>query len=129
MQRKKAFMRGNAHLDPAWVWSWQEGSCETKATIRSALDRMRELVDLLNNASVHYYQYSSPIMTDYEYDKRGYLVKEKTPSNTTIYTYDDNGNMLTIIYQGEVISSFTYDNIYKDRLNSFYNNEGYFTVE
>lgn len=45
MQRKKAFMIGNAHLDPAWVWSWQEGSCETKATIRSALDRMREFPD------------------------------------------------------------------------------------
>ena len=33
------------------------------------LTRMRELVDLLNNASVHYYQYSTPIMTDYEYDR------------------------------------------------------------
>lgn len=32
------------------------------------LNRMKELVDLLNKASVHYYQYSSPIMTDYEYD-------------------------------------------------------------
>ena len=32
------------------------------------LQRMRELVELLNNASLHYYQYSSPIMTDYEYD-------------------------------------------------------------
>ena len=26
--------------------------------------RMRELIDLLNEASVHYYQYSTPIMTD-----------------------------------------------------------------
>ena len=33
------------------------------------LNRMRELVDILNNASVHYYQYSTPIMTDFEYDK------------------------------------------------------------
>ena len=38
-------MIGNAHLDPAWVWSWQEGSCEAKATIRSALDRMNEFPD------------------------------------------------------------------------------------
>ena len=56
MQRKKAFMIGNAHLDPAWVWSWQEGSCETKATIRSALDRMREFPDfkfVCSSASVY----------------------------------------------------------------------------
>lgn len=31
--------------------------------------RMRELIDTLNEASKYYYQYSSPIMTDYEYDK------------------------------------------------------------
>ena len=33
---------GNAHLDPVWMWRWQEGSAEAKATIRSALDRMKE---------------------------------------------------------------------------------------
>ncbi len=33
---------GNAHLDPVWQWHWQEGSCEAKATVRSALDRMKE---------------------------------------------------------------------------------------
>ncbi len=38
-------MIGNAHLDPSWVWTWQEGSCEAKATIRSALDRMKEFPD------------------------------------------------------------------------------------
>ncbi|MBQ8393947.1 MAG: alpha-mannosidase [Clostridia bacterium] len=45
MAKQKVFMIGNAHLDPAWVWSWQEGSCEAKATIRSALDRMKEFPD------------------------------------------------------------------------------------
>lgn len=45
MSKQKVYMIGNAHLDPAWVWSWQEGSCEAKATIRSALDRMREYPD------------------------------------------------------------------------------------
>ena len=35
-------MIGCTHLDPSWVWSWQEGSAEAKATIRSALDRMKE---------------------------------------------------------------------------------------
>ncbi len=33
---------GNAHLDPVWLWRWQEGFAETKATFRSALDRMKE---------------------------------------------------------------------------------------
>ena len=45
MKKQKVFMIGNAHLDPAWVWSWQEGSCEAKATVRSALDRMKEFPD------------------------------------------------------------------------------------
>lgn len=45
MKKQKVYMIGNAHLDPAWVWSWQEGSCEAKATIRSALDRMKEFPD------------------------------------------------------------------------------------
>ncbi|MBE7080759.1 MAG: alpha-mannosidase [Clostridiales bacterium] len=45
MKKQEIFMIGNAHLDPAWVWSWQEGSCEAKATIRSALDRMKEFPD------------------------------------------------------------------------------------
>lgn len=45
--KKKVYMIGNAHLDPVWVWRWQEGSAETKATIRSALDRMNEEQDFL----------------------------------------------------------------------------------
>lgn len=39
---KRVYMIGCTHLDPSWVWSWQEGSAEAKATIRSALDRMKE---------------------------------------------------------------------------------------
>ena len=31
--------------------------------------RMKELIDLLNKASMLYYQKSTPMMTDYEYDK------------------------------------------------------------
>lgn len=56
MAKQKIYMIGNAHLDPAWVWSWQEGSCEAKATIRSALDRMKEFPDfkfVCSSASVY----------------------------------------------------------------------------
>ena len=38
-------MIGNAHLDPVWMWRWQEGSAQVKATISSALDRMNETPD------------------------------------------------------------------------------------
>lgn len=42
---------GNAHIDPVWLWRWQEGFAETKATFRSALDRMRETPDYVFTAS------------------------------------------------------------------------------
>lgn len=42
MKEKKLTMIGNAHLDPVWLWNWQEGFQEVKATFKSALDRMNE---------------------------------------------------------------------------------------
>lgn len=42
---KDLYFVGHAHLDPAWVWDWKEGSAEAKATIRSALDRIKEYPD------------------------------------------------------------------------------------
>lgn len=33
------------------------------------MDRMKELVEVLNNASKHYYQLSDNVMSDYDYDK------------------------------------------------------------
>jgi alpha-mannosidase len=35
-------MIGHAHLDPVWLWPWQEGYAEARATFRSAIDRMDE---------------------------------------------------------------------------------------
>ena len=32
----------NAHLDPVWLWRWQEGCSEVLQTFRSALDRLAE---------------------------------------------------------------------------------------
>ncbi|HEV7741845.1 MAG TPA: glycoside hydrolase family 38 C-terminal domain-containing protein [Pseudolysinimonas sp.] len=40
-------MIGNAHLDPVWLWPWQEGYQEARATFRSALDRMDEYPDFI----------------------------------------------------------------------------------
>ena len=53
---KKFYLVGNAHLDPVWQWRWQEGSAEAKATIRSALDRMKEFPEfrfVCSSASVY----------------------------------------------------------------------------
>lgn len=52
----KLYLVGNAHLDPVWQWRWQEGSMEAKATIRSALDRMKEFPEfrfVCSSASVY----------------------------------------------------------------------------
>lgn len=54
--KRNTAMIGNAHLDPSWMWAWQEGSCEAKASIRSALDRMNEFDDfyfVCSSASVY----------------------------------------------------------------------------
>src|SRR5688500_18676001 len=48
---KKLQMIGNAHIDPVWLWHWQEGFQEVKATFRSALDRLAESEDVLFTAS------------------------------------------------------------------------------
>jgi alpha-mannosidase len=47
MKKTKLHMIGNAHIDPVWLWQWQEGFHEVKATFRSALDRMREYDDFI----------------------------------------------------------------------------------
>jgi alpha-mannosidase len=51
MKDKTFHMIGNAHLDPVWLWQWQEGFQETKATFRSALDRMKEYEDFIFTCS------------------------------------------------------------------------------
>lgn len=46
MENKVHFI-GNAHLDPVWLWRWQEGYAEVLATFRSALDRIKEFDDFI----------------------------------------------------------------------------------
>ncbi len=40
-------MIGNAHIDPVWLWQWQEGYQEVRATFQSALERMEEYPDFV----------------------------------------------------------------------------------
>jgi len=43
----KIHLIGYAHLDPVWLWRWQDGFAEIKATFQSALDRMNEFPDFI----------------------------------------------------------------------------------
>lgn len=38
MNRKKIFLVCNAHIDPAWLWEWEEGAAEAISTFRTAAD-------------------------------------------------------------------------------------------
>ncbi len=42
---------GNAHIDPVWLWPWQEGFQEIRATFRAALDRIPETDGFIFTAS------------------------------------------------------------------------------
>ena len=45
--RRTLHMVGNAHLDPVWLWPWQEGYQEARATFWSAIHRMDEYPDFV----------------------------------------------------------------------------------
>ncbi|MFC0627536.1 alpha-mannosidase [Kribbella deserti] len=58
MSRGPLHMIGNAHIDAVWLWQWQEGYQEVRATFRSALDRMDEYPDYVFTAdSVAYFSW------------------------------------------------------------------------
>lgn len=53
---------GNAHIDPVWLWRWQDGFSEVLATYRSALDRMNDFPDYkFTSACAVYYQWIEKI--------------------------------------------------------------------
>ena len=55
---KKMYMIGNAHLDPVWLWPWQEGFQENKATCKSALERLGEYEDVIfTSSSAQFYEW------------------------------------------------------------------------
>ena len=68
--------------------------------MNNKLERMKELIKILNNASIHYYQYSESIMSDYEYDKLyDELVNLEKETNTTL------SNSPTNKVEPEILSS------------------------
>ena len=49
---------GDTHIDPVWLWSWQEGMAVVMSTFRSALDRMKETPGLtFSCGSAQFYQW------------------------------------------------------------------------
>lgn len=56
---------GNAHLDPVWLWSWQEGAEEVLQTFRSALDRLNEYPQFIFTCSAaQYYRWVKEMAPD-----------------------------------------------------------------
>ena len=61
----KLYLIGNAHLDPVWLWRWQEGFAEIITTFRSALDRMKDFPDFkFTSACALYYQWIEKVDPD-----------------------------------------------------------------
>ncbi len=55
---KRLYMIGNSHIDPVWMWRWQEGFQEIKATFRSVLDRMKEYeAFIFTGSSASFYEW------------------------------------------------------------------------
>ncbi len=51
MKHQTLHMIGNAHIDPVWLWRWDEGMHEVHATFRAALDLMNAYDDFVFTAS------------------------------------------------------------------------------
>ncbi len=63
--KPKISLIGNAHLDPVWLWRWQEGRGEVMQTFRSALDRLREYPDtVFTCSSAAYYKWAEELDPD-----------------------------------------------------------------
>lgn len=64
-KESKIHLIGNAHLDPIWLWRWQEGCGEVLQTFRSALDRLNEYSDFVFTcSSASYYKWVEEIDPD-----------------------------------------------------------------
>ncbi len=49
MKRQRCFLVCNAHLDPVWLWPWEEGLAEAISTFRVAVDFIDEFPDFVFN--------------------------------------------------------------------------------
>ncbi|AEF82459.1 alpha-mannosidase [Leadbettera azotonutricia] len=61
--KEKIHLIGNAHIDIFWLWRWEEGFQEIRATFASALDRIKEHDQFIFTSACAYY-YSLVESTD-----------------------------------------------------------------
>jgi alpha-mannosidase len=56
MKEKTLFLVCNAHLDPVWLWEWQEGAGEALSTFRTAAQLCEEFEEFVfsHNESLLY---------------------------------------------------------------------------
>lgn len=67
---------GNAHLDPIWLWRWQEGCGEVLQTFRSAVDRLKEYDEFIFTcSSASYYRWVEEIDPEL-FEEIRFLVKK-----------------------------------------------------
>lgn len=65
---------GNAHLDPIWLWRWQEGCGEVLQTFRAAVDRLKEFDDFIFTcSSAAYYDWVEQIDPELFSEIREYI--------------------------------------------------------
>ena len=48
-QKPKIHLISNAHLDPQWLWDWEEGAGEAMSTFRAAVRFCEEYEDFVFN--------------------------------------------------------------------------------
>ena len=67
-KKYKFYMIGHGHIDPVWLWPWTEGISVVHSTFRSALDRMKESLDVVfTSSSAQFYQWvadNDPVMLE-----------------------------------------------------------------
>lgn len=49
MANKRVHLISNAHLDPVWLWEWEEGAAEALSTFRTAADLCEEFPGFIFN--------------------------------------------------------------------------------
>lgn len=58
MKKHPVYLIGNAHLDPVWLWRWNEGMSEVVQTFRAAVAMLEEYEDIIFTcSSACYYEW------------------------------------------------------------------------
>lgn len=73
---KRVHLICNAHLDPVWLWRWQEGCTEALSTFRTAEAFTEEFPDLQNRQHTDILPYGSDKGTTGRHDRKNLQLLE-----------------------------------------------------